>query len=292
MQSMTNLAIAAAIGLTLSPALSAASPSAPRGSGAFYSEGITHRAPSGYLRLCRSQPHICGGIYDRSSNRGAATTDRVELTGQRRSELSAVNSRINRKLRPVNDTRDTWTVATRYGDCEDFALAKREELVALGWPRAALRLAVGETRGGVPHAVLIARTSQGDFVLDNLTQRVMPISQTSHNLWAVESAKTLGMWSHLQARGHTPRTAQGRLPRVETEPARRRAAERQAGLPRDARHRAQPARFSSDDGRAAIVRGPSRSAERPSTRIVTGDARPVAGLSLRDQIRLRSLSRD
>jgi len=45
----------------------------------------------------------------------------------------------------------------RYGDCNNYALEKRRELIALGWPRAALLLAAAVTETGEGHLVLVAR---------------------------------------------------------------------------------------------------------------------------------------
>ena len=63
---------------------------------------------------------------------------------------------------------DLWQEALTTGDCEDIALANHKELVKIGYPRGAFRLAVCLTERGTPHAVLIATTSTlGDWVLDN-----------------------------------------------------------------------------------------------------------------------------
>ncbi len=37
---------------------------------------------------------------------------------------------------------DDWRVPTAYGDCEDFAILKKRELLKRGWPAAALLLTV------------------------------------------------------------------------------------------------------------------------------------------------------
>lgn len=100
---------------------------------------------------------------------------REPLTAERRDQLERVNAVVNARTVYVPDTMkygmaERWEDAGQNGnegDCEDFALAKRTQLRALGWPQAALDLAICITEDGGLHAVLIARTDQGDYVLDN-----------------------------------------------------------------------------------------------------------------------------
>ena len=56
---------------------------------------------------------------------------------------------------------------TKGGDCEDMALLKRSLLIKKGWPRDALLMATARDQQGAGHAVLVAVTDKGDFVLDN-----------------------------------------------------------------------------------------------------------------------------
>lgn len=58
---------------------------------------------------------------------------------------------------------DFWDVANGQGDCEDYALAKRARLRDHG----EVRLATCWTEDREYHAVLIATTDEGEFVLDN-----------------------------------------------------------------------------------------------------------------------------
>jgi predicted transglutaminase-like cysteine proteinase len=64
---------------------------------------------------------------------------------------------------------ETSQVNPDRGNCHDYAVSKRHELIRAGWPSASLRLAIAYTRGGVGHLVVIVRTTDGDRVLDNLT---------------------------------------------------------------------------------------------------------------------------
>ena len=96
----------------------------------------------------------------------------LALTPERWGELVAVNARVNRRPYRVDlalyGRDDHWTpIAEAGGDCEDYSLAKQAELLALGWPLEALRLATCHTERGDYHAVLTVDTDAGTYVLDN-----------------------------------------------------------------------------------------------------------------------------
>jgi predicted transglutaminase-like cysteine proteinase len=110
----------------------------------------------------------------------------VVLTPARMAELQQINGHVNSTIVEVSDMEqygreDVWTLPTSgKGDCEDFALLKRKLLVQRGWPASALSISVGMTAQGEPHAVLIAATASGEYVLDNLTSSILSPSQTGH----------------------------------------------------------------------------------------------------------------
>lgn len=102
----------------------------------------------------------------------------LQLTPTLFKQLTEVNTRINRSVKYREDTDlygqvDFWTVAVNEGDCEDYALAKRQALLQLGWPLDSLSLAVVRDETGSGHAVLTVDTSEGTYVLDNRYLRVM-----------------------------------------------------------------------------------------------------------------------
>ena len=102
----------------------------------------------------------------------------LQLTPKLFKQLTEVNTRINRSVKYREDTDlygqvDFWTVAVNEGDCEDYALAKRQALLELGWPIDSLSLAVVRDETGAGHAVLTVDTSEGTYVLDNRYLRVM-----------------------------------------------------------------------------------------------------------------------
>lgn len=180
-------------------ALLAATPAAAQ----TYVEGGVHRPPSGWLGLCRRHPNECPELYERlRGDRRGGHMMRVELTPRRLAELREVTRYWNGRIwkRPERPGVDEWTINTRFGDCEEYVLAKRNALLSRGWPRDALRIAVGYTSGGVGHAVLIVRTQHADVVLDNLTNDVLDIGSISHRLIAVQSNERPGSWAKLLVR--------------------------------------------------------------------------------------------
>lgn len=120
--------------------------------------------PYGYVQFCERTPEECrGGIVQET--RFKASPDRIL-------ELDRVNRQVNKEIEPATDLEiygqtEYWTIPTKRGDCEDYALLKRKRLMARGWPSSALLLTVVRDEKGEGHAVLTARTSQGDFILDN-----------------------------------------------------------------------------------------------------------------------------
>ena len=136
--------------------------------------------PAGYLVLCQSWPRLCS--FGRA--RKGHSLKLARLTPARFDELRAVTLIVNRSMRAVEDrTRfgvaDRWTVGGAVGDCEDFAITKRKLLLARGWPPAAVLVAIVSLHGS-QHAVLVARTDGGDFVLDNFNSAVTPWRSTSY----------------------------------------------------------------------------------------------------------------
>lgn len=101
----------------------------------------------------------------------------TELTDARRTELATVNVALNAAIKGKTDKElygqaEFWAEADAAGDCEDYALAKRKALRAVGWPAESLDIAVCRLPSSEYHAVLIAHTSEGDLVLDNLNTLV------------------------------------------------------------------------------------------------------------------------
>lgn len=128
---------------------------------------------SSYWDLVFGGGAASASVDDRFSSSWAV----ADLTPDQWRQVAEINTRINREIIPVSDQaqfgrRDFWAApflrrAEPEGDCEDYVLAKRRELVAAGIPEGALSIAIGRTPRREVHAVLLIATPTGEFVLDN-----------------------------------------------------------------------------------------------------------------------------
>jgi predicted transglutaminase-like cysteine proteinase len=111
---------------------------------------------------------------------------RISLNSQVWAALTQVNERVNSSILAVTD-QDHWGVLDRWdypddglGDCEDIQLLKRKLLVEAGLPQRALRMTAVIDEQGQGHAVLMILTDQGDFILDNKRNAVLPWWRTGY----------------------------------------------------------------------------------------------------------------
>ncbi|MBX9745779.1 MAG: transglutaminase-like cysteine peptidase [Hyphomonadaceae bacterium] len=95
--------------------------------------------------------------------------------------------------RPLLETQGTRAQAR--GDCEDYALEKRERLLAAGWAPESVLLAVAELQSGGLHTVVVAHTDRGDFVLDNLRDAPQPVALLDYTWISRQSGPSLSSWS-------------------------------------------------------------------------------------------------
>jgi predicted transglutaminase-like cysteine proteinase len=152
-------------------------------------------APLQFVKFCMNYPTECEA---RSGEE--LTLSRVEALAA----LEEVNSRVNRSIAPTVKSNEPlvarWTIGPAAGDCNDYAVTKRHELLAMGWPSSALRLAVVfAPEGG--HLVLVARVKDGDYVLDNLSQTVRPWNETSYAWVSIESTVNPKFWVAVDGKG-------------------------------------------------------------------------------------------
>ena len=96
---------------------------------------------------------------------------------------------------------DHWGVVDRWdyptdgkGDCEDYALLKRKILMAAGYPRQALLMTVVKDHEGEGHAILTIKTNRGEYVLDNLDDKVMAWSDTGYTFIKRQSQEDPNLW--------------------------------------------------------------------------------------------------
>ena len=153
--------------------------------------GGTTSIPVGHAEFCQHRPDECRA----NPNPVAA----IPLTEGLWQQLLTVNAGINQAVIPVTDqdlyqVAEFWTYPNGYGDCEDYALAKRRELINAGWPASALLMAVVKQANGEGHAVLMVRTDRGDLVLDNQIATIDLWSQTPYKFIKRQSQANAGQW--------------------------------------------------------------------------------------------------
>ena len=124
---------------------------------------------------------------NRSECRGGGSAQDA-MTPDMMTMLKQVNVHVNRSIRPKVDSADIWNLNPAEGDCEDYVLSKRSMLIKHGVSAGSLRIAYTHTRRGEPHAVLVVKTSQGDYVLDNLNNAVKTLRASGYNIRTMSTA--------------------------------------------------------------------------------------------------------
>lgn len=163
--------------------------------------------PFGFVSFCERQPAEC--------RQGVIEDARVEMTSERMEELDHVNRAVNKLIEPATDQEiygvaEYWAIPMNRGDCEDYALLKRQVLMARGWPASALLMTVVRDEKGEGHAILTARTAKGDFILDNKVDDLKPWHATGYTYIMRQSYIDPKVWVSLDSRdGRSPALLSG-----------------------------------------------------------------------------------
>ncbi len=153
-------------------------------------------APAGFISFCLRFGGQC-----QAAPGGAST---VPLNARTWRTLAQINSGVNDAIWPQTDEAhygraEYWTIPTDgYGDCEDYAVTKRKELMDRGFPEAALRLAVVIDRNAQRHAVLTVTTDKGDLVLDNERNDIVSWNATGFTWIERQGASNPRTWVSLR----------------------------------------------------------------------------------------------
>jgi predicted transglutaminase-like cysteine proteinase len=151
-------------------------------------------APPAFVSACHRYSWLC------SNRPGRAMTDEEALGLLRR-----VNGRVNAAVRPAEDAattgmQDYWSLPINgRGDCEDYALLKKKELIDAGFKSDRLAITVVLDRNGKNHSVLMARLKAGDYVLDNLSGSVKPWESTGYTFIARQDFENQRVWKVILA---------------------------------------------------------------------------------------------
>jgi predicted transglutaminase-like cysteine proteinase len=157
--------------------------------------------PAGFVEFCREHPSECG----QRAERGLL----VKLSDARWLDMIVVNRSVNQRIRPATDqemhgVEERWSLPTDRGDCEDYVLLKRHELIERGWPASALLVTVVRDERGEGHAVLTVRTDRGEFVLDNKLEQIRPWTETSYTYVKRQATTDASRWQRIDERADQP----------------------------------------------------------------------------------------
>jgi predicted transglutaminase-like cysteine proteinase len=128
----------------------------------------------------------------------------VEVNPDRLAEIARINREVNERVDWATDleiygVEERWALPQQRGnrlegDCEDYALEKRRLLIEAGIPPAALAFATTYSPSTGHHAVLIVRTSAGDYVLDNANSWILPWRETTYVWQHIQEGSDLLTW--------------------------------------------------------------------------------------------------
>jgi len=165
------------------------------------------KAPWGWVDFCTRHHEDC--------DVAALKPEPAILTPSLWSQIEMINHAVNASVREADD-REVFGVIERWdypnlgaGDCEDFALQKRKELMEAGIPRQALLMTVVTDENGAGHAVLTLRSNRGDFVLDNRTDKILGWQATNYVFVKMQSEQHPNEWQKIGDPSNATLTASG-----------------------------------------------------------------------------------
>ena len=148
--------------------------------------------PIGHYDFCKANTAECS---IRPGNLAPAT-----MTGALWRKLLSVNAKVNATVKAMSDydiygRDEVWAYPVKdIGDCEDYVLEKRRELNRMGVSYANLLMTVVRKPDGEGHAVLTVRTSKGDYILDNLNEKVRLWDRTGYRFLKRQAIDNTGRW--------------------------------------------------------------------------------------------------
>lgn len=145
----------------------------------------------------------------RRAGLAASTTRQIEQATSGFSmaaKLAAVNAWANARIRYVEDRdlygkADYWanagtTLRNGAGDCEDIAIVKMQLLASMGVNRSDMYLTIArDLARNADHAMLVVRTGDGHWLLDNATNELLDASR-SYDYRPILSFNTNNKWLH------------------------------------------------------------------------------------------------
>lgn len=165
-----------------------------KGSPSMVTGGITSQ-PIGHYEFCQKYADEC--------NIRSNVTPPPRVTDYGWNVIREVNTTVNTTIVAMTDMEiygkdEVWEYPTTAGDCEDFVLLKRKKLVERGFSVADLLITVVRKPDGEGHAVLTLRTTDGDYILDNLTNDVKLWTDTNYTYLKRQASFNTGRWVSIE----------------------------------------------------------------------------------------------
>ena len=148
--------------------------------------------PIGWTQFCAT--------YNSECNTKPAEPRDVVLDDKARKFLVGINKWANDNIRPMTDMDHYGMIQLwRYPDdgvgaCHSYALLKRRMLIKAGWPRTALLMTIVHEANGEGHAVLTVKTDRGEYILDNLDDRLLLWSDAPYRFYKRQSQSDPNVW--------------------------------------------------------------------------------------------------
>jgi predicted transglutaminase-like cysteine proteinase len=157
----------------------------------FMQVGAITSQPIGHYEFCLTHKDEC--------NIKSTNTVAPRVTEFGWNVIRQINSKVNHDIMPMTDMEifgrdEVWAYPKDVGDCEDFALLKRKMLIDAGFSPADVLMTVVRKPDGEGHAVLTVRTSDGDYILDNLDADVKLWSETPYRFLKRQASFNTGRW--------------------------------------------------------------------------------------------------
>jgi len=151
--------------------------------------------PSGWAEFCRTYKSEC--------DVQSGVPRKIALNAEVWDKLAEVNHWANAHIKPTPDRKHWGRVNKWYfaedgrGDCKDYVLFKRRMLMQAGLPREALLITVVWTPRNQGHAVLIVRTDKGDYILDNLSSKIVLWNKTPYDYVMRQMQSNPNAWVYI-----------------------------------------------------------------------------------------------
>lgn len=165
-----------------------------KGSLSMVTGGVTSQ-PIGHYEFCQKYVAEC--------NVRSKLTAPPRVTEYGWKLVREINASVNNSIIAMTDQEiygrdEVWEYPTTAGDCEDYVLLKRKMLIENGFSVSDLLITVVRKPDGEGHAVLTLRTTEGDFILDNLSDEVKLWTDTQYTYLKRQASFNSGRWVSIE----------------------------------------------------------------------------------------------